>query len=182
MIFRDIGDAARDEPLDHQAHLRDMLSRARLDGGGERAERAHVFVELALGRLRHLGDRLVERQGRMVTLGPRVDLVIDVGDITDIDDAICAVDVSQQSEQHVENDDRPGVADMGIIVDGRAADIEPDGPRVDRREVLLAAGQRVVKPKRHRPLRPLSGRARSFGLVGCLVDFIANSGQRRLVV
>ena len=134
--------------------------------GGEGAERRHVFVELALGRLRHLGDRLVERQGRIVALGARVDLVVDVGDVADVDDVIRAVDVPQQPEQDVEHDDRPGVADMRVVVDGRAADVEPDGLRVDRREILFAAGQSVVKTKRRRPSDGFPAAREAVGLVG----------------
>ena len=56
-----------------------------------------------------------------------------------------AIDVLQQSEQHVEYDDRPGVADMGEIVDRGAADIESHRVAVDRCEILLAAGEGVVE-------------------------------------
>ena len=130
-------------------------SGARLEGRRQGAQRRDVFVELALGRLRHLGDRVVERQVRPVALGARVDLVVDVGDVADVDHMLGAVDMAQQAEQHVEHDHRPGVADMGEVVDGRAADIEPHRARVDRREILLPAGQRVVE-KRHASLQQSS--------------------------
>ena len=126
MVLGDIGDAAGDQPLDHRAHRVDIFGGARLDGRRQRAERRDVLVELALGRLRHLGDRLVEWQIGKVALGARVDLVVDVGDVAGVDDVVRAVDVAQEPEQHVEDDDRPGVADMGEVVDRRAADIEPD--------------------------------------------------------
>src|SRR5690606_41702442 len=47
------------------------------------------------------------------------------------------------------------VADMGVVIDGRAADIHPDIVRIDRLERLLGPGQRVVKMDRHRPSRTL---------------------------
>ncbi len=56
-----------------------------------------------------------------------------------------AVEMAQEPEQHVEHDDRPGVADMGEIIDGGAADVETYGLRVDRSEIFLAAGEGVVE-------------------------------------
>ena len=113
--------------------------------GGSAPRAAYVFVELALGRFRYFGDRLVERQVRILARGARVDLVFDVGDVADVGDMVGAVDVAQEPEQHVEHDHRPGVADMGEVIDRRPADIETHRLRVDRREILLAAGEGVVE-------------------------------------
>ncbi len=152
MVLGDIGDAAGDEPLDEGPHPVDMLGGARLDGRRQRAKRRDVVVELALGRLRHPPDRLVEGQVREVALGAGVDLVVDVGDVAGVDDVLRPIDMPEQAEEHVEHDDRPRVADMGEVVDRRAADIEAHCGRVDRREVLLAAGQGVVEAQGHRRL------------------------------
>ena len=164
MILRDIGDAARDEPLDHRAHLLDILSGAGLGGGRKGPEGRDVLVELALGRLGHLGDRLVERQGRMVTLGARVDLVVDVGDVADVENVIRAVDMAQKPEQHVEDDDRPGVADMRVVVDGRPADIELGPPSGRSARNPPCGGSACCKveaspaaPRAHRPARRWTG-------------------------
>ena len=123
MAFRDIGDAEIDQPLDHRLHLVDMFGGARLEGRLQAAERLHVGLELRVGFFGDLADRLVERQGGIVARGARVDLVVDVGDVADIGDVVLAVEVPQQPEQHVEDDHRPRIADMGEVVDGRAADI-----------------------------------------------------------
>ena len=163
MVLGDIGDAAGDEPLDHRAHPLDMLSRARLEGRRQGAQRRNVFAELALGRFRHLGDRVVEWQVRPVALGAGVDLVVDVGDVADVDYMLGPVDMAKQAEQHVEHDDRPGVADMGVVVDGRAADIETHRARVDRREILLPAGQRVVEAQGHQIVSSASGSTARHG-------------------
>ena len=104
MVLGDIGDAAGDEPLDHRAHPLDMLSGARLEGRRQGAQRRDVFAELALGRFRHLGDRVVEWQVRPVALGAGVDLVVDVGDVADVDYMLGPVDMAEQAEQHVEHD------------------------------------------------------------------------------
>ena len=165
MILGDIGDAAGDEPFDHRSHLPDILGGARLFGRRQAAKGCNVLVELALGRLRHFGDRLVQRKVGIVALGARIDLVVDVGDVADVDDVVRPVEVPQQAEQHVEHDDRPGVADMGEVVDGRTADVEPDRARIDRREILFPAGQGVVKTKRRAP----SGGFGSGSLAGAIL-------------
>ena len=101
MILGDIGDAAGDEPFDHRSHLLDVLGGARLFGRRQAAKGRNVLVELALGRFRHFGDRLVQRKAGMVALGARIDLVVDVGDVADVDDVVRPIDVPQQAEQHM---------------------------------------------------------------------------------
>ena len=121
VILGDIGDAAGDEPLDHHAHRVDILGGARLDGRRERAESGHVIVKLPLRGFRNFGDRLVERKARKVARGPRIDLVVNVGDVADVGDMALAIEAPQEPEQDVEHDHRPGVADVGEIVDRGAA-------------------------------------------------------------
>ena len=157
MVLGDIGDAAGEEPLDHRPHPLDMLGRPRFESRRKGAERRDVVVELALGRFCHSGDRVVQGQVRPVALGARVDLVVDVGDVADVDDMLRPVDMTEQAEKHVEHDDRPRIADMGVVVDRRAADIETHRVRVDRREILLAAGQRIVEAQRHQFVSSASG-------------------------
>jgi hypothetical protein len=120
--------AVRDQTLDQRPHLGDVLGRARLDGRLEHAERRDVGVEL---RERALGD-VADRHAALGRAG--VDLVVDVGDVADVGDVLGPVEVPQQPEQQIEDDDRAGVADMGVIVDRRAADIHPHVRRVDRDE------------------------------------------------
>ena len=81
--------------------------------------------------------------------GARIDLVVDVGDVTHIGDVIFAVDVAQQAEQHVENDDGPRIADMGEVIDSRPADIHAHVRRIDRRKGPLLPRQRIVEPEFH---------------------------------
>ncbi|MNT39876.1 hypothetical protein D3C72_1761600 [compost metagenome] len=92
-------------------------------------------------------DRLVQRQAGIVAQGARVDLVVDVGDVANIGHLLRAIDMAQQPEQDIEDDDRTGVADMGIVVDGRAADIHADIVGIDRPEIDLLPRQRVVQLK-----------------------------------
>ena len=153
MIFGDIGDAARRQPLDQRDHLGDMRGRARLEGRLQAAQRVDVLVELPLGPLGHAGDRLVERQVGKIARGARVDLVVDVGDVSDVDDVVRAEAQPQQTKQHVEDDDRTRVADMGEVVDRRAADVHAHRGRIERFEILLRPRQRIVKSKRNRHRR-----------------------------
>ena len=61
-----------------------------------------------------------------------------------------AVEMAQQTEQDIENDDRPRVADMGEVIDGRPAHIHAHARRIERREGALLARERIVKRKLHR--------------------------------
>ena len=149
MLFRDVGVALGDQLLAQLAHLGDVIGGARLDGRRQHAERGNVLVELLGG----LGGQLLDRRDRVhvgIALDrPRVDLVVDVGDVARIGDMAGAIDMPQQAEQQVEHDDRAGIADVGEVVDGRPAHIHAHVARIARRERTFGAGQRVVQGKRH---------------------------------
>ena len=125
MVLFDISVAGFDQPLDERTHLGDVLGRARLDRRRQAAQRGDIFVELPVGRFGDLADGLVQRQRRKFLSGARIDLVVDVGDVADVCDMLGAVEMPQQPEQHVEDDHWPRVADMGEVIDRRAADIHP---------------------------------------------------------
>src|SRR3546814_12195971 len=70
--------------------------------------------------------------------------------ISDWSSDVCSSDLlgiglPQQPVERVEDDHGPRIADMGVVVDGRAADIHRHPLRVLRDEILFLAGQRVVK-------------------------------------
>ena len=108
-------------------------------GRPQAAERVDVLVKLALGLLGDQPDRLVQRQVGIFLRRARVDLVVDVGDVAHIGDVVGAVEVPQQPEQHVEHDDRPCIADMGEVVDRRAAHIHAHVCGIERAEHPLLA-------------------------------------------
>ena len=149
-----VGVAALDQRADERLHLGDIVGGARLDRRLEAAERGDVGMILRGGLLGDLADRLVERQVGKSRSGTGVDLVVDVGDVADIGDVVRAVDMAQQTEQHVEDDGRAGIADMGEVVDRRAADIHAHVCRIDGDKVLLLARQRVVEPQMWRCPKP----------------------------
>ena len=151
--------AARDQLLDHCHHRPDIAGGARfgavgrdaLDRRTQRPQRVHVGVIPADGFGGPLGDQRFEAAGVSCLLpgkGARVDLVIDVGEVADVGDVLRLVDMTQQTEQDVEHDDRPRVAQMCPVVNGRSADIHPDVLRIERQEILFAAGLCVVQADR----------------------------------
>ncbi len=141
-----VGVTLGDQALDHRDHLRHMRGAARLDIGRQRAERGHVLVVLRGRATGQLLDRLA------IVAGGIDDLVVDIGDVAHITHMFRAVGVAQQPVKLVEHDRGATVADMGEIVDGRAADIHPHALGIERLEGLLAAGQRVVEDERHRAM------------------------------
>ena len=155
MALGHVSMAARDQPLDHRLHRIDMLGGARLHRRRQAAERIDVRLEVLVGLFRH-------RLDRHATLGrARVDLVVDVGDVAHVSDVLGAVDVPQQPEQHVEHDDRAGIADMGEVIDRRPAHIHAHARGIERNEGPLLPGQRIVKLELHdprHPSAPLAGR------------------------
>ncbi len=141
-----IGRAAADQAADHLLDRLDVGGGPGLQRGPERAQHRHVGV---VGLQVPLGDH----RDRLALLGGLgVDLVVDVGDVRRVHDGGFAVEVAQQPEQDVESDHRPGVADVGIVVDGRPTDIHRHAARIARLERPLLAGHGVVEIKTaHRP-------------------------------
>ena len=111
--------------------------------GARQPSAVHVAIEFLIGFVRH-------RLDRHATLGrARVDLVVNVGDVAHVSDVVGAIDMAQQPEQHVEDDDRPRVADMGEVVDRRPAHIHAHVVPIDRHKRPLLARQRIVELELH---------------------------------
>ncbi|MNK64870.1 hypothetical protein D3C87_841540 [compost metagenome] len=140
-----IGMATRDQPFDEVDHFRDIVSGARFDGRRKATERGHILMELVGGLFRHRMDGVVQRQMRIIPQRPRVDLVIEIGDVAGIGHMVFAKDVAQQPVENIEHDDRAGIADMGKIIDGRTADIHAHIVSVDRRKFRFFACECIVK-------------------------------------
>ena len=82
---------------------------------------------------------------RIVAQRPRIDLVIEVGDVAGIGHMGLAIDVTQQPVENIEHDDRARIANMGKIINGRAADIHAHIISIDRRKFRLFACQGIVE-------------------------------------
>ena len=108
---------------------------AGLDGGLFAVQTGGILEVLGLEAL---GDFL---HGSTLLLALLDELVIDVGDVGDIDDLVAAV--LKVTAQGIEDDERAGVADVDIVVDGGAADVDAVLARHLRHELFLLAGQGV---------------------------------------
>ena len=117
----------------------------------ERAERLHVLVKLALRRFRDASYGLVQGKARILLGRPRVDLVVDVGDVADIGHVLGAVEMAQQPVEHIEHDHGPRIADMRAIIDRRSAHIEGDALGIAGDELTLLARHRVVEADHDAP-------------------------------
>ena len=124
---------ARQQLLDQHDDLRHRLR-------GERKRVGHPETE-ALGVLEVPGGRLEGSRGTPAGRG-LVDLVVDVGDV--VHEPYRMALLAQPPRQPREDDERPGVADVGPLVDRRTADVDPD--RLGRRRKLdERARQRVLQ-------------------------------------
>ena len=141
--------ALGDQHADHRDHLVDEFRGAGLGGGFEAAQGFHIGLELVGGFFGDAADGLVQRQFGKIPQRPCVDLVIHVGDVAHVGDVFRPIEMAEQPEQHVKDDDGAGIADMGEIIDRGAADIHAHVRRIEGFEVLLLAGERVIKAQGH---------------------------------
>ena len=74
--------------------------------------------------------------------------------------------IRQVGPDEVEPDDRPHVADVRVVVDGRPADIHRDPARILGHEFLLGECQRVVELHGHFHLRCIGDSAGDTGVTG----------------
>ena len=134
-VLCDVGVAALDEVFHDVEDLLDVLGSAGLDGGLFAVQTGGILEVLGLEAL---GDFL---HGSTLLLALLDELVVDVGDVGDIDDLVAAV--LKVTAQGIEDDERAGVADVDIVVDGGAADVDAVLARHLRHELFLLAGQGV---------------------------------------
>src|SRR5918998_3647350 len=114
---RGVGAALLDQLLDKRDHLRDMLCRPRLEVREADAEYLQALVE-GVGVSAHYffpGDALL--------VGPAYDLVLYIRYVLDELDLVAPT--SKVPRDHIPEQRRPDVADVGVVVDRRAADVEP---------------------------------------------------------
>ncbi len=127
-----VGVAAGEEGLGHGDLLGYVAGGARLDVGALEAESVHVG-EVAGGEQLGDGHRV---QAAAAGLGDDLVLalvgvvgqVADVGDVLHVGHFVAAV--AQPADHQVEAEVALGVADVGVAVDGRAADVHADLRRV----------------------------------------------------
>ena len=134
--LRLVGQALALQRPDHVQHATYVLRGARLMIGFLHPEGGRVLV--------HVGDvaRGQFAYGLAVFNGTANDLVVDVGDIAHVGEfkSACA----QPALHHVEYHHDARMAQVAVIVDGHAAYVHAHPARLDRDEILLATGKRVV--------------------------------------
>ena len=96
----------------------------------------HIFV-VGLDIFR--GDRVA---ADALFIRPLDDLVIHVGEVLDEFNLVAAE--FEIPPDHIEHERAARMADMAVVVDGHAADIHPNGLRLERVERLLFPCESVV--------------------------------------
>ena len=103
----------------------------------ERGQVAVVVGDVFLGDVEHRDAALV---------GLLDELVVDVGDVDDPGDVVAAV--GEVALDAIEDHRADHVADVGLVVDRRAAEVDADLARLHGGERLLALRERVVDAER----------------------------------
>ena len=135
-VIGSIGMALLDKRLDHGDHGADLLGGAGAHIGIEHVGGTHDADEL-VGELRgDLGGRAA------LLIGALDDLVIDIGEVLGKRDFVATRD--EPAADHIEADERAGVADVDVVVDRGAAHVHADLAGLDRLELFLFMGSAVV--------------------------------------
>ena len=136
-----VGHLFVEQPLDHLDHGTDVLGGARLLMGRADPEPVAVFLERP-------GERVdVGPERHALGEGGRDGAVVHVGEVHDVQDVVAAR--LEPAAQEILEEERPEVADVGVVVDGGAAGVERHASRLNGRERLYPAGQGVVELERH---------------------------------
>ena len=147
---------ALDQPRDHRLHVGDVRGRPRLH---RRVEAAHCPHVLAIGARGALGERRDRLAGHPMRGD---DLVVDIGDVAGVGHVRVAIEMAQQPEQHVEDDRRPSIADVRVVVNGGSAHVHAHVVGIERLETLLLAAEGVEEVRCHRLSARRSDRPRRF--------------------
>jgi hypothetical protein len=173
-VARAIGVPGGDEPLDERDHVRDVLGRSGQDVRHRHAEGRRVDPELRQPAIGECPDR------DALCRGAPDDLVVDVGDVhhPGHPEALRA----QEPDEHVGEQERPEVADVGRSVDSRAAGVDPDVAGLEGQQLALLARQRVEQGDRHvgSPASPPRPRGTTIATASAAMARPSPSGPRRL--
>src|SRR5215475_2807994 len=141
VAVKHVGDPSRDQSLDEDDHLGDVLGRLGLHVRWLDADGRHVLLVLRDVPLRD------GRGGHALLIGPSDDAVVHVGVVLDEGDLVVAE--AQVAPHHVENDGAPRMPDVAEIVHGHSAHVHARLAGHQGHELLLAPGERVEDAQGH---------------------------------
>ncbi len=134
-----VGDALVEQRPDEGDHAGDVLGI-----GGPRVVIGRQDVQpVPFGEEGLDVGRGVCRQADSLGVGPLDGLVVDVRDVHDVEDPVAPVE--QEALEEVLEDVGAPIADMGVVVDGRAAGVQLDHAGLEGDEVLDPAAEGVVE-------------------------------------
>ena len=119
------------EPLNKLEHFWHKLCGTRLVMRGQHTKRVGVFV----GGLNHSLGKCAD--GFFVFNRSTNNLVVDVGDVTNIGDLVTKG--LKPAAHHVKNNQHTRMANMAKVVHSKATDIQANMPRLNRNKRLLGA-------------------------------------------
>jgi hypothetical protein len=138
MPLIDVGMAALDQCLDQFDDVGDMLGDPGFRIGRQDRQGLHVFVVGVNKGLRE------GRDGHAPGGRGLLDLVVDIGKVADV--AHLGIVMPEQACQDVKDHGRSGIANVGVVIDSGAADIQSDSVGPMGPEAFLPAGEGVVQP------------------------------------
>ena len=106
-------------------------------------ERANDINAERSGILVHRADKARGKQVDRLSVLMRApdDLVVDVGDVAHVDDAVATS--AQPAPHHVEHDQDPRMTEVAVVVNGHPADVHADFARPQGNEFLLRSAEGV---------------------------------------
>ena len=131
-----IGQTLIHQLLDHSDDLGHMLGGAGMHRGGTNAQRLGIHEVFTNVLFRNGGH------GGVFLVGAADHLVVDVGEVLHKSDFVALV--LKVAAQHIEHDERTGVADVEIVIHGGAAGIDAHFALMDGLEFFLLTGHAVV--------------------------------------
>ena len=134
-VLGNVGMAGVDQVLHDVQNLLDVLGGAGLHGGLFAVQPGGVLEVLGLKALGHF------LHGGALLLALLDELIVDIGDVGNVDHLVAPV--FQIAAQGVEHDQRAGVADVDIVINGRAADVDTVLAGHLRYKFFLLSGQGV---------------------------------------
>ena len=132
-----VGIPLLDQGGDDVDDLLNVLGGLRMHGGRLDAERLRIDEVLLDILLRDLVG------GNALLVGALDDLVVNVGEVLHKGDVVAAV--LEVTAEHVEHDDRAGVADVDVVIHRRAAGVHAHLALLDGHELFLLHGHGIEK-------------------------------------